>query len=83
MRTSRSKLAAALQRIAGRGAVRVESNYGLYARENFKEVSHFCFHFTGRIHRVGDFSAQQLAVTLAEAVDGHADRALGQVERHG
>src|SRR5664279_5591444 len=46
-------------------------------REHGEQVVHFLIHLAGISDGVGDFLPQQLAVTLAQAVDRHFDGALG------
>ena len=43
----------------------------------------FVFHRIISSQSLGDFQAQQLAITLAQTVHGHFDRAFGQVHLGG
>ena len=48
-----------------------------------EEILDFFFDLLGRGHGLGDFGAQQIAVTLAQPMDGHFEVPLGDVELAG
>src|SRR6185369_12459193 len=65
------------------GRILPEKSSGRSARQDLQQVSQFAFDFFRRGDGARDFLAQDLAITLTQAVDGGFEGAFGQAELSG